>query len=1493
MLGSQGTMRISDNNKNSNNEKKQSKEATKIFDIDSFPNFFAQEKYKIYRPYDFEKALKRIEKLTQEELKCDIFKEQELDLESLKDDVSADLENVKILTMKRIKDKLTGEESIQFIELFDLKNITGGEAAIKNKLAKLIVKKDSRSKDNIKTFLTIKNFVSADKIIGNLESHFAPVSKFTSTAEELEAIKANVGNLKSEDAVAENENAKNANANKNSKADSKNFELDFHFNCNIIQKMYNEDPSKMILHLQSPPTYKTNFLIKRSNSISNKSDLKAKTPNFEYTICPFKNFENEISNLKLRNFFIYLEDKKAKEDMNSSQVNFGQTETSLLDIFDNYALQFEIDDTPNISIITESEYRKRNKIKLEIDEFFQDAYYTKNLKIYGFSDEQITALLYCTLVLVSGNILSYFNALDFINNLQDPSYFESLFFLRIKVEDTLDFADSQSNSNKNLQLQQQLQQQENFLFLFDSEEAEAVNELKAEMINLDLFIECFVKIIAIKTNSFCDLDLSSFEDLFRQNYKLLFLKFNAESKATQNSNASEAAAAAAKKKSSFSKFLIRSQRIMVTPTYTIFAPYTEDQGNRILREYLENPMDGLRLVFKMDDFSDARFNNILLIEYIKIYLARGIKLYKKHFEFYNYSQSQFRTLGCWMVIDPERILSKCGDFKSIKIVAKYGARIGQTLTSTLKTIEIPEQFNFFTKDIKNETFYDAYKKRIVKAEKIYDFSDGVGTISFDLAKEIADTLGLKAVPAAYQARYLGCKGVWTVIFDSALEKISKNNFKSIQETLASRGIKPRNQILIRDTQKKFEMNPAQLVAKKYFEVCNYAKFIKCYLNRQIILLLNSIGVQESVFMRKLKVYYESLAKEEFVLSLIQFDEWNSMFAKMLRAGITSANDRLMRFVISTNKDVLYKELKKRTRIFIDEGAYVIGIMDEFGILDYGEAFLRIKNEKLDLILDKKCVVTKCPCLHPGDIRLLSFKKYDPKNPLQTKIYQIFEEYENVLIFPSKGKRPHPNEIAGSDLDGDQYFVFYDQDLCRNLKLEEPMDYSDNTKSLEKQSISRQDVIEFFANYSINSNLGLIADAHMAQADARGAKDPICIGLAKKFALAVDAPKTGAKVSLDENNGENPEEFPHFMADKPKQYRSHNVLGKLHDQILEFIEKMDKDRSQKIEFFDESLLLENSEVFFFEALVAYMDYMQKFVGLLKINEIPNESYLLSGNNPDGVSAFDKKKHNYDLLEKLAIQLKENFLFYKNKFDEFDKVVLENTNLSFDNLNLNRNKKIITINNNNDFNKPEKSINNLDNININNNNKNNFDDEQFTIEKNYGYNNNIDLNSSNYYESKLKNFVRNNISLRASAYYYVSYNFKKIFEDMRHDSQYLNECFDNYCENLFDEANDFVEENENIELNDQINYFENSFNNDLMNKMIYENKIQNKRRIEKQKIIDKLCIFKSTLNQFVKTELEPHSIPKEPTHENQHCILSFPWSCAGNYLAEIKMLREVFN
>ena len=1175
---------------------------------------------------------------------------------------------------------------------------------------------------------------------------------------------------------------------------SKEFELDFNFNCNLIEKFYTEDYTKFIIQLQAPPVYKTNFL---------KLNKEEKNMEYEYTICPFKNFKNEISNLKLRNFFILIEEKNIKIDINNSTIIPDNPTSSLAEIFENLDIKIEIDESIKYSnIITEKKFKAENGIICELNEYFENQCYIDALKSFGFLTEDLSSLEYCILVIVSENILSYFNALEFVQKLENSRYFHNLILYTNHNLNTSEYSgDFYDNFDENENVEKKK--------IFE-------NYSNKKNFRPEFFIETLIKIISLKKNSFCDLDLDTFENIFRENFKLILLNFFS----TTDTNIPICTKA--------TNFLIRSQRVLVTPTYTAFAPYTEDQGNRILREFLNNPMDGLRLIFKMDNFEDARFNNVLLVEYIKFYLINGIKIHEKKFDFYNYSQSQFRTMGCWLIKNAEEILEKCGNFKSIKTVSKYGARIGQTLTSTLKTIQINSDYTYYSEDVSK--FSDDPMKK-----KLYDFSDGVGTITFDLAEKIARKLDLDEVPAAFQARFLGAKGVWTVLYAETLQDLKRTNDSAISKHLTSHGIKFKKQILIRDSQKKFDTfeNSPQT---RFFEVCNYAKFIKCYLNRQIILLLSSLGIKDEIFLKKLNNFNNSLAKEDFVISLITYEHWNSMLFRMLNSGINQSNDRLMRFVVSSNKDILYKELKKRTRIFIEEGAYVIGIMDEFGILDYGEAFLRVKNEKYNLILDKKCAVTKCPCLHPGDVRLLDFKKN--LNTIDTKKYKVFERYENVLIFPGRGVRPHPNEISGSDLDGDEYFVFFDQDLCK-IKTIPPMDYTDNTKAKEKENINRMDVIEFFAEYSINSNLGLIADAHMAIADKYGALDDRAKRLAKKFALAVDAPKTGADVKLDDDECE--DEYPHFMGDKKKTYRSSNILGKLHDKILEYIEKLDKDKNfmrENKKFYDENFILEGNEKFYFEGLINYMEYLRKFVDILKLNEIPNESCLLSGNNPDGFSAFDKKKHNYDIIEKLKLQLKEIYEYFKEKFEKFSDFILD---------------------------------------------KNSFEKDTDFFKEN------------NFYEMNVKNGIKNNINLRASAYYYVAYNFRFFFEKIRSDVNFLDDCFEKYASVLVEEnymgkdsfSSEFTDED------DEVNFHKEHYNNYSLDRLEYENLIKMKKISDKQKIIQKLNMLKTSVYEFIKVECGNYTIPKNPNEENQYTILSFPWSCAGNYLSEIRYINVLYN
>ena len=136
-------------------------------------------------------------------------------------------------------------------------------------------------------------------------------------------------------------------------------------------------------------------------------------------------------------------------------------------------------------------------------------------------------------------------------------------------------------------------------------------------------------------------------------------------------------------------WLLTFLRTDITPTYILFTPYVLDQGNRILREYIKSTSDAILCGFKVDNFGEEKWNTDILVEYIKFILSKGFTIGDKKYKFFNYSQSQFRNLSCWLSTEPEKIIKRLGDFSKVKPLCKYAARISQTLTTTIRTIKIP------------------------------------------------------------------------------------------------------------------------------------------------------------------------------------------------------------------------------------------------------------------------------------------------------------------------------------------------------------------------------------------------------------------------------------------------------------------------------------------------------------------------------------------------------------------------------------------------------------------------------------------------------------------------------------------------------------------------------------------------------------------------------------------------------------------------------------
>ncbi|KDO16519.1 hypothetical protein SPRG_17963, partial [Saprolegnia parasitica CBS 223.65] len=436
------------------------------------------------------------------------------------------------------------------------------------------------------------------------------------------------------------------------------------------------------------------------------------------------------------------------------------------------------------------------------------------------------------------------------------------------------------------------------------------------------------------------------------------------------------------------------RRVLVTPLRIVVEAPEVVVSNRVLRQYAQHMDRFLRVSFVDEHFGPLHgAKSPRILDRIAAILRHGLVVGGETYVFLGYSSSQLRAHSCWFYRDPPigtvgvptaaSIYASVGQLDVIPSASTRGARLGQALSTTTPTVRLRR--------------YEC-GRRPDSTRNGYVFSDGIGAISPYIAQDIADDLGLKHVPSAFQIRYGSSKGVVSVNTSFVLTDINME---------------------LRDSMHKFASEHDAI------EVCSVPQVLPAYLNRQLITLLSTLGVRDDAILSLADdMLRETAAPLDTLTKAIRFVKAYAPKApirRLLEAGI-SIHDQLVADWLHLLRRHLLYSVQFKARIRVPDGVVLMGVLDETGRLPEGCVFFQSSGMSRYAItppaLGTRCVVGRNPSLHPGDLRILTYYADVPA------LHHLYD----VLVFSSRGDRPVTDMMSGGDLDGDLYFCLWDHRL---------------------------------------------------------------------------------------------------------------------------------------------------------------------------------------------------------------------------------------------------------------------------------------------------------------------------------------------------------------------------------------------------------------------------------------------------------------------------------
>ncbi|KAL8992132.1 MAG: hypothetical protein Q9169_007346, partial [Polycauliona sp. 2 TL-2023] len=493
--------------------------------------------------------------------------------------------------------------------------------------------------------------------------------------------------------------------------------------------------------------------------------------------------------------------------------------------------------------------------------------------------------------------------------------------------------------------------------------------------------------------------------------------------------------------------------------------------SRNLHQYLSVSFEKFRLQYPTDPTSSEASRHPFQpapardsADYIERLLRAGIRLNGTSYHWFGHSNSQLKSKSCFLLAGTAegaaKRLESLAEFPK-KSVAKSSKRVG-LLFSAAK----------FAANLESNRCEDIADVR----KDDYIFTDGCGLISTQYAKLLVQKTDIRFrnqryTPSVFQIRYKGYKGVLTL----------------------SPELRGQTLVQFRESMKKFSGcdDPS-------FSVVDYSKpYSFGFLNDEVILLLHALGVSGDILVKKQDEYLQFLNSVPFdsraAFLFFSYINEPELAERVVMDGLDSIRPTAQSRISSEVNKLLNKRGERRSRILIPQSRLLFGICDPLNVLKDGECAVRVTSDGDGIpktVVGTEVLVTRNPCLHPGDLQKFKAVQCDRLSHLN-----------DCIVFPIKGRRPSADLMSGGDLDGDKFFVTWDPDLIPS-RLSQAASYQGPKEPVSFKPVTHDDRLVYFARYT-NASLGRVKNLYLDWVRLKGAMSAECQELNHLFSRCVD------------------------------------------------------------------------------------------------------------------------------------------------------------------------------------------------------------------------------------------------------------------------------------------------------------------------------------------------------------------------------------------------------